>query len=212
MDSAGVAIRHDGPKPMATAPDGESARRPDQHHGPDEVAELVGRAASGQKDAFAELCVRFERSLFLLAYRLVGNEADAMDVVQNTLLRGYKGLSTYDGERPFRAWLLAIAVNEARRLLRRRSSRRTVSLDEAANPTTAHTATRGLTTLTRAELTDALDHVPADERTAFVLRYVESHTPGEVAELMGVSARTVRRLCQAARTRLRRLLGGEERD
>jgi len=197
---------------MAAAPDGESARRSDQQHRPDEVAELVGRAASGQRDAFAELCVRFERSLFLSAYRLVGNEADAMDVVQNTLLRSYKGLSTYDEERPFRAWLLAIAVNEARRLLRRRSSRRTVSLDEAANPTTAHTATRGLTTLTRAELTDALGQVPADERTAFVLRYVESHTPGEVAELMGVSARTVRRLCQAARTRLRRLLGGEERD
>jgi len=212
MGSAGVATRDDGQVPMAAAPDGEPAKRPDEHHKPDDVTELVGRAASGQRDAFAELCVRFERSVFLLAYRLVGNEADAMDVVQNTLLRGYKGLSTYDGERPFRAWLLAIAVNEARRLLRRRSSRRTIGLDEAADPTTAHTATGGLTTLTRAELTDALGHVPADQRTAFVLRYVESHTPGEVAELMDVSERTVRRLCQAARARLRTLLGGEARD
>ena len=212
MDSAGVATRDDGQMPMAAVPDGPSAKQGTEGQRPEEVAELVGRALSGERAAFAELCVRFERPIFLLAYRLVGNEADAMDVVQNTLLRGYKGLSTYDGDRPFRTWLLAIAVNEARRLLRQRSSRPTVSLAETGETPFADNPRSGLGALTRAELTDALDQVPSDERTAFVLRYVESHTPGEVAELMGVSARTVRRLCRGARTRLRRLLGGGDRD
>jgi RNA polymerase sigma-70 factor (ECF subfamily) len=179
---------------------------------PEEVAELVGSALSGERAAFAELCVRFERPIFLLAYRLVGNEADAMDVVQNTLLRTYKGLSTYDGDRPFHTWLLAIAVNEARRLLRRRCSRKAVSLTETGDEPPVDTRKNGLEGVTRAELTDALDRVPSDERTAFVLRYVESHTPGEVAELMGVSERTVRRLCQKARARLRRLLGDDDGD
>ena len=202
----GVASRRDGQGPMAETADG----KPDDHSARGgvvrDIPELVRQALAGEQAAFGELCACFEKAVYLTAYRLVGNEADAMEVVQNTLLRSYRSLHTYDATRAFRTWLLAIAVNEARRLLRQRQRTSLISLDPGVEPAVT-TSGQEVDQVARAELKDALGRLPVDERTAFVLRYVESRGPGEVAELMNVSERTVRRLCQAARGQLRKLLG-----
>ena len=190
-------------------PDDKCVGRPETRTDSDDVRELVGRASSGEKAAFAELWVRFEKVLFHTAFRLTRNETDAMDVVQNALVRSYKGISTYDGKRPFRAWLTAITVNEARRLLKQRRRIRTVPLSQIGEAT-APGRHRSLEALTRVEVNDALDHLPREERMAFVLRYVEGYASGEVADVMSVSERTVRRLCLSAKRKLRRLLGGDE--
>ena len=202
----GVVTRHDGQGPMAETQDGKPDDGDARAEALEDIAELVHRAAAGDEAAFAEICSRFDKAVFLTAYRLVGNEADAMEVVQNTLLRGYRGLRTYDPSRSFRTWLLAIAVNEARRLLGRRTKDPNLSVESGVELAT-ELAAQNSDQVARAELKDALDALATDERAAFVLRYVESRSPGEVAQLMGVSERTVRRLCQGARTRLRKLLG-----
>jgi RNA polymerase sigma-70 factor (ECF subfamily) len=134
-----------------------------------------------------------------------------MDVVQNTLMRGYRKLGSFDQSRSFRIWLLAIAVNEARSLLRRRRRRPHISLGSVPDggDSVAATARQSTDQVSAAELKEAMESLSSDERTAFVLRYVESRSAAEVAELMGVSERTVRRLCQEARERLRKLLGEE---
>ena len=193
---------------MAEGSDEGSGDRDDQKGCAEDVAGLVRAALSHDREAFGALCVRFERAVFLTVYRLVGNEADALDVLQNTLMRSYRGLNTYDVGRPFRNWLLTIAVNEARSLLRRRRRRRFISLHQVAEPAQPGSAgPRGRAEqVAAAELRDAMGSLPVDERTAFVLRYVESRSPAEVANLMDVSARTVRRLCRGARDRLRKLL------
>ncbi len=207
----GVATRRDGRGPMAEILDGKPKDGGTCEEAPRDVSELARRAVAGDRAAFARLCTHFEKAVFLTAYRLVGSEADAMEVVQNTLLRGYRSLHTYDAGRPFRTWLLAIAVNEARRLLRQRQRTSLVSLDPGVEPAVT-TSGQGVDHVARAELKDALGRLPVDERTTFVLRYVEGRGPGEVAELMNVSERTVRRLCQGAKKRLRRLLGEGDGD
>lgn len=202
----GVATRHYGRGSMAEIRDGKPENRRTSETTAGDVPELARRAVAGDQSAFATLCIHFEKAVFLTAYRLVGKEADAMEVVQNTLLRGYRGLRSYDPRRPFRTWLLAIAVNEARRLLGRRSKDLNLSVESGVEPAT-ELAAHNSDQVARAELKDALDALATDERAVFVLRYVESRSPGEVAQLMGVSERTVRRLCQDARNRLRKLLG-----
>ena len=207
----GVATRHYGQGSMAEIRDGKPENRRTSETTAGDVPELARRAVAGEQSAFATLCARFEKAVFLTAYRLMGNEADAMEVVQNTFLRGYRGLRTYDPSRSFRTWLLAIAVNEARRLLSRRT--KDPNLSVGSGPELAgEPAARNSDHVARAELKDALDALATDERAAFVLRYVESRSPGEVAQLMGVSERTVRRLCQGAKQRLRSLLGEGEGD
>jgi RNA polymerase sigma-70 factor (ECF subfamily) len=188
----------------AEARDGEN-----QGRDAEDITELVRGALAHDRQAFGELCSRFEKMVFFTAYRLVGNEADAMDVVQNTLMRGYRNLRSYDQSRSFRIWLLAIAVNEARSLLRTRRRTRHISLGSVpdAGESVAATARESTDQVAAAELKDAMESLSSDERTAFVLRYVERRSAVEVAELMGISERTVRRLCREARDGLRRLLG-----
>lgn len=208
MGWAGVAAASDDRGSMGTSSDEGPRDRDGQTGCGEDTAQLVRAALSHDREAFGELCSRFEKSVFLTVHRLLGNEADAMDAVQNTLMRSYRSLRTYDVSRPFRNWLLAIAVNEARSLLRKRQRRRLVSLDQAPEsiqPVSTGSG-RGVDQVAEAELREVMEKLPFDERAAFVFRYVEGRRLGEVAELMNVSERTVQRLCKGARDRLRRFL------
>jgi len=204
----GVAAASDDRRSMPTGAGEGSGERKTRAGSSEDTAQLVRSAISHDTEAFGRLCTRFEKSVFLTVYRLLGNHADALDAVQNTLMRGYEGLRTYDLSRPFRNWLLAIAVNEARSLLRKRKRRRVVSLDQVEEP--IQPASTGLgqggDQVQEVESREMMEHLPFDERAAFVFRYVEGRRLGEVAEIMGVSERTVQRLCKGARDRLRRFL------
>ena len=85
---------------------------------------VVARARSGDADAFRLLVERHSRPLFRLAYRMTGNESDAEDVVQETLLRAYRQLGKFDERASFGTWLYRIATNYALDLLRAQSRRR----------------------------------------------------------------------------------------
>lgn len=148
---------------------------------PNRVDQLVCRARLGDKAAFGEVCALCEKGLFLTACRVLGNEADAMDAVQNAIVRSYTHLKRYDDRYSFYSWILSITVNEARRLLARRRRKRTTSLDDSL-------PSRPTGNLTRLEVEDALDRLPHRERMVFVLRYVEDRSGGEVAGLMNKDA------------------------
>src|SRR4051794_26765838 len=92
----------------------------------DETA--VAQARAGECDAFRLLVERHSRKVFLLAYRLTGNETDAEDVVQETFLRAYRNLNQFDQKAVFTSWLYRIASNYALDLLRLRKARPAISL------------------------------------------------------------------------------------
>src|SRR2546430_8077320 len=87
----------------------------------DETA--VARARAGDADAFRVLVERHSRSLFGLAFRMTGNEQDAEDVVQESLLRAYRQLGKFDERSSFGTWLYRIAVNCSLDLVRARKRR-----------------------------------------------------------------------------------------
>jgi RNA polymerase sigma-70 factor, ECF subfamily len=94
---------------------------------------LLEQALAGDLDAFGELIRLYERPVFNLAYRMLGNGAEAEDAAQEAFLRAYTNLHRYDTERPFKTWLLSITSNHCIDRLRKR--RLTwLSLDEPLPP------------------------------------------------------------------------------
>ena len=81
---------------------------------------VVSRARSGDADAFRQLVERHSKPMFRVAYRMTGNEHDADDVVQETLLRAYRQLARFEERANFGTWLHRIAINCSLDLLRSR--------------------------------------------------------------------------------------------
>src|SRR6201998_751627 len=93
-------------------------------------ATLGVQARDGDARAFSELVKRYEGKVFRLAQHITQNREDAEDVLQETFLKAYEHLDTFQGNSKFYTWIVRIAVNEALMRLRKRKSDRTVPLDE----------------------------------------------------------------------------------
>ena len=97
---------------------------------PDEELALIERVCSGEKHLYYELISPYERSVYIAAYSVLQNEADAEDTAQEAFLKAFAHLSSFRRESKFSTWLIQIAVNEAR--MKRRKDRKSLydSLDQ----------------------------------------------------------------------------------
>src|SRR5262245_23825702 len=91
--------------------------------------ELLGRYAAGQSTALDELFRRYRQPAFRVAFRLLGNEADALDAVQEGFVKALTHLAGFQGRSSFKTWLLRVVSNAALDLGRARGRRETLSLD-----------------------------------------------------------------------------------
>src|SRR5512139_2315313 len=91
---------------------------------------LVDRARHGDAAAFTDLVEKYERKIYRLAKHITQHDEDAEDVLQESFLKAYSNLDSFQGQSKFYTWLVRIAVNEALMKLRKRKSDRTVSMDE----------------------------------------------------------------------------------
>src|ERR1700693_1790546 len=90
---------------------------------------LLERFLAGDKEALEELFRRYRGLAYRVAYRLLGNEADALDAVQDGFIKAMTHLHTFHGRSAFKTWLLRVISNAALDLGRQRARRETVSLD-----------------------------------------------------------------------------------
>ena len=142
---------------------------------------LVTRARVGDADAFRLLVERHSRPVFRLAFRMTGNEQDAEDVVQESMLRAYKQLAKFDQRASFSTWLYRIATNCSLDLVRsrkRRTEDRTAASETEEPAMTVasqdpNPERMALSGEVRERLTAAMDELSAVERAAFVLRHFE---------------------------------------
>src|SRR6476619_8381123 len=81
--------------------------------------ELVARSISGDVESFNQLVLRWERPIYALAYRVIGREEEARDVVQETFLRAFRGIKNFRGQAKFSSWVYRIALNLCRDWIRR---------------------------------------------------------------------------------------------
>jgi len=180
-------------------------------------APLVERARSGDTAAFTELVNRYERKIFRLAKHITQNDEDAEDVLQETFLKAYSHLDSFQGQSKFYTWIVRIGVNEALMKLRKRKSSKTVSLDEPTD-TGEDTMVREIAVwdedpeqkYSRDELREildkAVDSLKPAFRTVFVLRDIEELSTEETASALDISIPAVKSRLLRARLQLREKL------
>ena len=171
------------------------------------LEEAAGRAAAGDHAAFGAIVARTTPRLYRLAARITGDPGEAEDVLQEAFLRAFDALGEgrFDGRAGVETWLYRIVANAALDALRARKRRRArVELD-AANEGEAVDDRRRLAARAALRELDAwLGELPADQRTAIVLKEIEGLSSSEVADIMKSSVGAVEQRLVRARAALRR--------
>ena len=175
----------------------------------------VQAVLSGDKGAYAALVALHSRSVFRVAYRITGNEADAEEVVQDAFLRGYRKLESFESRANFGTWIYRIAVRCA---LDRIASRRMDETSRAADELDPESETvpiaDGAPDPERQVLSgeigalreSAMHTLTAVERTAFTLRHMEGCSLEEIASVLEIAPNAAKQAVYRAVHKLRQRL------
>lgn len=165
---------------------------------------LVKRFLEGQPDAASGLVDRYQKRLFNVALRMLGNEQDAEDVTQAVFFNAFTKLRSYDPRYRFFSWLYRITVNESLNALRRR--KKTVTLEDFA----ALAPNADAVSEAQDRVGKALLELKPDDRAVVVLKHFVSFSYQEIADVLGISVQTVKSRLFTARERLRLTLSEQD--
>lgn len=170
---------------------------------------LVERVLSGDDRAFAHIVGRHKHALYRVAFRITGNEEDALEILQEAFVSAHAALRRYDMDRSLQAWLTSIAVNKARDWRRRETVRRFVRglmptfLSATQIPDESVALDRAAAGKQELELVRArIAALPPRLREVIVLRTLEGLSQIETAEILGISTKAVETRLYRARQRL----------
>jgi len=178
---------------------------------------LVQLARDGDRSAQEELFRRHWGGAYRVAFRLLGNDQDAQDATQESLIKVLAHLGDFEGKSGFRTWLLRIVTNAAFDSGRRRKRRATVSLGNSdgesslQEPAVDDDPTLALRRQDLRKILDAaLDKIPLKQRETFILFAEAGLTYAEVAEVLDIPIGTVMSRISNARVKLQSYLDGVE--
>ncbi|MBD3300884.1 MAG: sigma-70 family RNA polymerase sigma factor [Candidatus Eisenbacteria bacterium] len=180
-----------------------------------EESALIRRCRQGDQDAIRQLVERYQRPVYSLVYKAVGNEEDARDLTQEAFVRAIRALDRFDPNRPFRNWIFRIASNLAVDHYRR-ARMRTISIDvDADDESGLHAPILVDERPTPDRVSDAsrlsdrlaalVDRLPPGYRTVIHLRHYEQLAYEEIAEALDIPLGTVKARLHRAHRRLREL-------
>jgi RNA polymerase sigma-70 factor, ECF subfamily len=163
----------------------------------DDEEGLLERSLGGDGGAFGKLIDRYQRVLFNVSYRMVGNAEDARDIVQTVFLKAYQNLGTFNRRHRFFSWLYRIMINESLNHMNR--SRRTEPLDEDM----ASAAMGPEEEAARSRLSDsiqsALLELSPDYRQVIILRHFVQLSYQEMSGVLEIPEKTVKSRLHTAR-------------
>jgi len=211
------------PTPRGRIVEADSASKPGERFEADPSdLEAVTRAAEGDHEAFRVLVERYQGRAFGLALRVMGDEEQARDVVQDAFLKAYRSLDRFEGRSSFYTWFYRVVMNLCIDAKRRQPPGRMVEWDEGhALQTPVGTGLDAVDPgrqqesgpagdLERAELRETLQRaiaaLPDDARQTLILREVDGLSYSEIAKLLGIPKGTVMSRLHHARRRVRALL------
>ncbi len=183
---------------------------------PIDEKELIQRAMKGDETAFESLMLSYQTQIYNLCFRTVGNQDDAEDMTQESFLKAWRYLSSFQFESAFSTWLYRLATNCCLDLLRSKKRRPTVSLvsedddgeeqsfdpvDPAPQPEEALIRKEE-----QAQLQEALDSLEDTQRQIITLRVVNDLSYTEIAEILDLKEGTVKSRLSRARENLRKKL------
>jgi RNA polymerase sigma-70 factor, ECF subfamily len=179
-------------------------------------AVLIERVRSGEHEAFYELVRPHERTIYVVAFSILNNEADAEEVAQEAILKAFKAIGQFRHEAKFSTWVIQIVINEARMRLRKYRKHLHDSLDEPAKgdddgdyfpkdfadwreiPSEALQ-----TSQLRQALSKALTSLPPKYRQVLLLRDVQHLSITETAQMLGITEASVKTRLLRARLMMR---------
>lgn len=181
----------------------------DQNFSPDFIDQLI----AGDRHAFSELVDRTSAKIYALGLRMLGNEQDAEDMLQETFLKAFKALPTFEKRSAIFTWLFRIATNEALMLLRKRkSATNLVELEKDDEQDDAPMEIvdwccmpeeEMVSNETRAVLNEAAQNLSPALRLVFLLRDVDGFSIADTAEILNISEDAVKTRLVRARMKLR---------
>src|SRR5437867_7709529 len=197
--------------PASEQTDGAAAESPDEQLHRDLLAQAP--------DAVETLVHRYGAKIFRLGLRITGSPEDAQEVSQDVLLNIVRKIGTFKGESALGSWIYRIAANAAYEKLRGRRGREDVSWEtllpsfdsdghllDPGRDWTQSTQDSALQAETRQRLREAIESLPADYRTAFVLHDMEGLSNPEIAETLGITLPAVKSRVHRSRLFLRQRL------
>jgi RNA polymerase sigma-70 factor (ECF subfamily) len=161
-------------------------------------------------------------NVYSVALKLLGDEQEAEDVLQETFLSAFEAIDRFEGRSKLSTWLYRIAYNASLMRLRKRGQMTTLSLDRPLGeedvpegPVSHHLVDWSavpddqlLTAEARQEMDRAIAELPESLRSAFVLRDIQGLSGAETAEILGITVQAVKNRLHRARLRLRDRLSG----
>lgn len=166
-------------------------------------AKLVARVQAGDKAAFDLLVLKYQRKILRLLSRMLRDQSEIEDVMQEAFIKAYRALPQFRGDSAFYTWLYRIAINTARNWMASQARRPSSpslhqsedgeTFDEIDNLTDNNTPESLLASREIAEsVNETIQALPAELRTAIVLREIEGLSYEEIAQAMGCPIGTVR--------------------
>ena len=201
------------PKAKQSPPDTDDASPTD--------GQLVARTIDGDKKAFDELIVRYQRQAVAVSYRLLGNTQDALEVTQDAFLKSFTSLSTLQKPEAFGGWLMRIVSNLSLNFRRGRKTRQQLPLDDLLGPSEPSTAdTSGSDWMVQSgdpvrrlesqelgkKLQEALNQLPEKQRLAIIMFTIEQMPQKQVAETLECSVEAVKWHVFQGRKKLKEML------
>ncbi|MDP3039799.1 MAG: sigma-70 family RNA polymerase sigma factor [Deltaproteobacteria bacterium] len=180
---------------------------------------LVEKIKAGDFQAFEALVNRYEGKVYRLSMRMLRNQQDAEDALQETFLQVYRGLKNFEGRSSFSTWLFRLATNVSLMKIRHRQTEPSKLLpledylpqhEEGEHPQIQDWPDLPEETLlskeSREKMLEALEKLPAEYRAVFILRDIEGFTNAEAGETLGISVAAVKSRLHRARLTLRGML------
>jgi len=183
------------------------------HEATTREAELVLAAKAGSHAAFAELRQMYSDRLYKRVYSITRNCEDAEDVLQDTFLRAYRALPSFEGKSKFSSWLTRIAINSALAILRRHRSRPEISFEQQPRQGDDFVSLDvPYDALNPEELCDqrqrsrkilyAIERLDPKLRLPLHIRISQEHSINEIAQALGISLASAKSRLYRARKRL----------
>ena len=160
------------------------------------------QAQNGDAQAFSSLLEKYQKPVYNLCYRMLGNAEDAEDAAQETFLRAYKSLKRYDNSRPFSTWVLSIAAHYCIDQIRRQRQV-TISIEDLVVPDVPDPAPGLETVLGKKEeqrrVRALLDKLEATDRAAVIMYYWYDFSYEEICQALSLSLSAVKSRLHRAR-------------
>ncbi len=169
-------------------------------------ADIIERCRQGDRDAYYQLYKLYSKSMYNIGYRIVNNEDEAEDVLQEAFISAFRNLDHYRGDATFGSWLKRIVVNKAINVLKTRKAERlpedeNFDLQEEVWPETEFP-------FTVQQVRNAMEELPAGYRSVLSLYLMEGYDHSEIAEILGISESTSKSQFNRSKKKLREILEG----